>query len=29
MKNWHAVALLAFLVAVGQLVWYLTAKGII
>jgi len=29
MKNWHAVVLIIFLLAISQLIWHLTAKGII
>jgi hypothetical protein len=29
MKNWHMVGVLVILFFVGQIVWYLTSKGII
>jgi hypothetical protein len=29
MKNYHAICLLAFLFILAQIVWHLTAKGVI
>lgn len=29
MKNWHAVLLMVALFIVAQIVWHLTAKGIV